>query len=229
MTRRVGFLIALYVVGVLLSCTTGSEDLLSGERKQTLPGMVYDGRNQAIDGAEIEIDGEPTTETDVNGRFFVRLPFGRYRIDISREGYETVSTSFDYRSIGQALHVRMTSVAELLDMTAEQIERRRWDAARTLLDRAYAIDEESPEATYLEAILLYSTDRPLEAADRLQTLLDYGYDDAYVYLFLADLYELQLDDPQRALQYLHQVARRMGDEEVNARILRIESEVEETP
>ena len=231
--RRSIILAAMCLASVLSSCQTATwratRDAIDPTRLQMLPGMVYDGRNQAIDGVDIAVDDRVVAQTDVNGRFFVRLSPDTYRIEARREGYETVSTTFDFVPAGQALHIRMTAIGELLDLATEQIERQRWAEARSFLDRAYVVDATSPEAMYLEAVLLYRTDEPRGAVQRLETLLDYGYDDAYVLLFLADVYQYALDEPRRAVEYLRRVERLIGNEEVSARIIRIEADSEEIP
>ncbi|MCG8479265.1 MAG: carboxypeptidase regulatory-like domain-containing protein [Spirochaetales bacterium] len=231
--RRTVLLVALCVVSVFSSCETTTwrtaRNLIDSDQSQRLPGMVYDGRNQAVSGVDISVDDRLVAQTDINGRFFIRVSPGTYRVDARREGYEAVSTTFDFTPSGQALHIRMTAISELLDMATEQIERQRWEVARSFLGRAYAVDGESPEAMYLEAVLLYRTDEPHQAIERLRVLLDYGYDDAYVLLFLADLYQYALDEPERALDYLRRVERLIGNEEVRARIIQIEADMEEMP
>ncbi len=225
-------LIAMACVVSLVACAT-QEDRFGVDRdletQQTLPGMVYDGRNQAVSSAEISLDGRQIAESDVNGRFFLRLSFGTYQIEVHREGYESIVTTLEYSSMGQALHIRMTSLDELLGSVAEQIERRRWYRAQELLSRAYAIEAESPEAIYLEAILFYRTEQPARAVNRLEDLVERGYDDAYVYLLLADLHEHSLGEPRRAVEYLRLVAQKIGNEEISARIEDIEEKMEEIP
>jgi tetratricopeptide (TPR) repeat protein len=186
--------------------------------------MVYDGRNRAVSGVEFYRRGKRIAVSDVHGRFFLPIRFGDHTIVTHRDGYESESIRFTYHSHPQALHVRITSIDEILETTERAVHLRKWDEAEHLLDRAYDIDADSPSALFLDAVFLYRSDRPTEAIDRLQRLITSGYDDAYVYVFLSDVYEIALDDRELALDHALEAYSRIGSDELGERVRRLQSD-----
>jgi hypothetical protein len=189
--------------------------------------MVYDGRNQPVGGAEIfSASGGRVGVSDVTGRFAVRLLPGTHTVRFRRDGFEQLETTIELSTQTQALHVRMTSFAGLLDLAEEAIEDRRWADAGDEIMRAQAVDSRSPVPRYLAAVLAARTDRPGAAVTVLTDLTVDGYNDPYIHLFLADLYQYRLEIPERALEHLREAAERIGTDEITARIRELEGENE---
>jgi len=207
----IAFLSAL----LLASCGT----LGSNDSKPPFYGMVYDRDNQPVQNAVVVLDGKETAATDVNGRFaLANLDPGVYEVELRKEGYEPLSTSVEYFSPTQVLYVKMTSRDQLLSQAETAIAERRWQEASDLVDRADLVDPDNPATLFLRAVVLFRRGQPEEARAILEGLLARDYREPSIHLFLADILQYRLSDPEGAVSQLREFLRLRYDPVVEERL-----------
>ena len=164
-----------------------------------------------------------TTLSDIHGRYaFPDIPFGPVTLEFTKEGYESLTWSFSFDHPDQVVYVQMTNVDELLDDSADNIQKKDWKSAASTLDRIGKISSDNKVATYLRAELLAGQGKPEEAASLLEGLsskLDASF---AVELSLADLYQDMLDQKDKALVHLRKALAIQGDADVESRIAELE-------
>jgi hypothetical protein len=191
-------------------------------RLAALKGMVYDFENRPVSDAEIGVDGRPAARSDINGRFALEgMSFGRYEVDVAKEGYETASISVDYGDAAQIVYVKMYSAKELLSLSEREADKRNWAEATACLDRIDAVDARDPAARYLRAVVSFRRGEAPRARTILEALLADGYDEPYVQLFLADILQYQLADAGGAEGHLAAYLASKYDPDVERRLLQL--------
>lgn len=211
-------------VTLVLSCATLPKEALLEFEKAPLFGMVYDGASEPVGGALVMTDGEFAAATDINGRFVVPdLARGRHTCVVRREEYEDVTVEFDFMSRGQVIYVRMTSFSQLLSLAETALGKREWGKAEAFLDRASRLKSDDPLVLFFRAILARKRNEPPTARRFLQELLDRGYKEPAVLLFLADIAQYDEGDTEEALFFLRSFSRLKSDPEIEARIQALEA------
>jgi tetratricopeptide (TPR) repeat protein len=192
----------------------------------SLFGMIYDENNQPCGGARLTIDGQPGPQTDIRGRFVVAdLSRGQHAIVARKDGYEDLSVQFTFLNRTDVLYLRMISFDQLLSRAERAFDERKWDDAEAALRRAAKLDSGDTVMMYLEAIRQYKTEKYADAARQLESILSRGEREPYVYLFLADLYEQNLNDLSKAAEYLQRYLERRADADVEKRLADLKAKI----
>jgi predicted Zn-dependent protease len=110
-------------------------------------------------------------------------------------------------------------------MTETALRERRWGEADGLAARALLVAPRDPAVRFLAAAA-YSVPLRMERKSResitiLETLLSEGFQEPAVYLFLADLYEYEEKDYEKALDNLEKYRRLKDDRELEDRYQRL--------
>ncbi len=212
----------LAAAAILSSCVSAKAADPRAFESAPLFGMIYDHGNRPVAAAALSVDGKPGPESDLTGRFVIpRLSKGAHRIVVKKKGYETLSVDLHFEQQTQVLYLQMYSEDQLLEMTETALDGREWFNARDLLERAAKIDDSDPIRRYLSAVLAYRTGKPKDAAATLNGLIGSGIDDPSVYLFLADIYQYSLGQPERAAEFLRRYLEQKSDDDVAARLAAI--------
>ncbi len=201
---------------LLIGCATIPEPDVSG----ALPvhGLVYDYDNLPVPAAVLRIDGKRSALSDVNGRFVSPpIPPGTYDIEVSRDGYETKTVRLEYSHPNQILYAKLYSAEQLLSLAEKALERRDWEAASSLLERAQAVRPGDAAAGYLRAIISFRKGDHGRAQEELGRLLLQGTGDPFIHLFLADLLQYRLGKAEEALEHLDRFLASRCDPDVEAR------------
>lgn len=211
---------ATVVVAFLTSCATMEQTYhTDDDASAPLLGMVYDSVHRPVSGAEVILSPEIAAIADVNGRFvFPPIPLTEYHVRITRDGYEPATFLFDFRDDTQVLYVRLVSTEWLENEAVAAIGRREYRLAEDYLQRAILLSAEDASLMYLRAILLYRQGLHVAAEGAIQRMLDIGYDDPYVRLLLADIYQYGLDREGDAAALLETLIGGSQNEEIRERL-----------
>lgn len=216
---------AVLWIGVVLafaSCAT-QQKMESTPSAPTLLGMVYDHDNRPVADVEISIAGTIRVRTDINGRFAIpEFEFGTYELVFHKTNHEDVHISLNYSDATFVLYVKMISAEQVLAEAEAELGQRHWSSARSCIDRALRLIPDDPSARYLDAVLTFRMGDTARAVTILQALLSGGYNEPYVHLFLADLYQYQLQKPQDAFTHLKAYLSLRYDPDIERRCADIE-------
>ena len=205
----------------IASCATGKGEV---SEKAALFGMIYDEDNQpcaavalSLDGAAVKVETGPVT--DIRGRFVLpEVSRGEHLLLARKEGYEDLSLKVTILNRTDALFLRMISFSQLLAKAEKAIEERKWEEAQELLGRAAKLDTADSVLLYLRAVKAYRLANYPEAVGWLNDILDKGIREPSVYLFLADIFEKKLNDPQSAIRNLRTYLMQRADSDVEKRL-----------
>jgi len=208
---------------LLAGCATGGSDARAFE-KAPLFGMMYDEENQPCAGVKLAVDGAMNQKdtglvTDIRGRFLLPdLARGEHVLVATKEGYEPLRLKIVFLNRTDVLFLRMVSVGQLLAKAEKSLEERKWDEAESLLARAEKLDAGDSALCFLRAVKAYRTGEFTAAVDLLNGILDKGVKEPSIYLFLADIYQENLDDPRKAIEYLDAYLSRRADSDAEKRL-----------
>ncbi len=223
-------LVPAALVCAFLSCSTMPKDNPLDFSEAPFFGMLYDHTNHSVSNADILVDGEKRAVTDINGRFVViNLGKGSHTITVCKEGYETLVAPVGFFNRTNVAYLKIISVEQLIETALAFMDSRKWEDASECITRVERIEKDNVLALYLRAALSYMK-REFTAAELcLKTILELGYDDAYVHLFLADLYEYELLLPLSALEHLQRISDTAFDNEIEQRTIRLRQMYEDPP
>lgn len=201
-------------LSVLSSCKTNEVNTA------ILNGMIYDADNKPVANAKVSVWGSETTTTDVYGHFTFSdlLPDEKYEIHLSKTGYEPQVVNFTFNTISSVMYIRMYSINQLLSLAEDSIKKMDYDTAKQYLDRAETINSNKASISFLRAVIQYRLKKYGDAEQTLLTLLEEGYTEQSVYLFLADLYENELTDITKAEEALKQALSINYDPNIESRL-----------
>ncbi len=186
-------------------------------------GMIYDHHNQACPGVRVSIDGAAGPLSDVNGRFTLpNISRGRHAISVKKESFEEASFDIEYLSRTQVVYLKIISFSQILELAENALTERKLAEAGSFLARAEKIDDDNPLLLYLKAVLELKRGRPTDALALLLSIIEHQTAEPHVYLTLADIYEYDLKDSPKAVSYLKKFAQAVQNDEVQARIKRLE-------
>lgn len=161
--------------------------------------------------------------SDINGRFlFDYVAYGRHKMSFHKDGYEDSQTAFDFLTKSQISYSRLVSQESLFAATERAIEERKWEDAMKFLSRADQIERKEPLSSYLYALIEYRRKDYEKAARILEAIADRDYREPYVFLFLADVYEKHLNDPEGAIRNLKAYLALREDGDLRSRLERLE-------
>lgn len=206
MSSRTGILgfASVFVVALLgVSCT--SQRARDGLAFDAAPlfGMVYDEENQPCAGVRLSVDGREGPLSDVRGRFVVpELTRGEHNLVARKDGYEDLTVSITFLERTDVLHLRMTSFDQLLGMAQEALQDARFGDAEAYCARAERLDPSDAVLRYLFALHAWKTGQFAAAVGHLKAIVSAGGKQPAVLLFLADLYERNLGDREKAIESL---------------------------
>lgn len=217
----------LFFLLFFVSCTTTKKDNLQDFSEAPLFGMVYNYDNQPCSGALVMIDENEGPRTDINGRFVIQsVSKGKHQITVTKDGYEKLDFSFEFLNKSQVLYLRMISFNQLLNEIEKSIENRNWKEGEKLIERAEKMKENDPVELYLKAILLKEKGDVEDSVDTLLNILDLGYNEPYVYLALADIYQYRLNNPAEAIKYIEEYLKLKRNSEVQERLIKLKMEAD---
>lgn len=185
-----------------------------------LNGMIYDADNKPVSEVRVEVNGDHVATSDVQGHFTLsNLKDAKQNgLTASKNGYETTSLNFIYTNATQVLYIRMISGEHLVDEAERAIAGKKWADARSLLERADSAGGDQVSTGYLRAGILSQTKKHAEAASLLENLRAGGANEPYIDLFLADLYEYRLADPEKTREALVRFLASKADDDVERRL-----------
>lgn len=187
--------------------------------------MVYDYDGQHLLGVKIILDDKEGPTSDINGRFILPdIEYGPHTIGLTKDGYESASIDFQFLNKTQVLYMKLASFNQLITLAEGSIKNKKWVEAERTLFRAGKIDGANPVLRYVRSVLAYKTENYEKAESFLKALLDEGYDEAYVHLLLADVYEFGLNDYEKAAMYLKTFLERTQDDAIIERLNKINEE-----
>lgn len=205
-------LIIILCLLTLISCKTMNLE------KSSFSGMIYDGNNEPVSGASVEVNGKKNTVSDMYGRFYLEnLKLNEeYELTISKKDFETVNIDFDFQNITQVAYINMLSSSQLLEKAESAITDGNYDIAETFIHRAEVCSKETLSSRYLQAVVLFRKGN-IDNALNILIQLSITYNEPYIYLFLADIYEYSLKDNDSAQKYLKMYLDKTYDPELEIR------------
>jgi hypothetical protein len=197
--------------------------------KQTQPvlnGMIYDFENEPVTQVQLSVKNGPKTTSDIYGHFRIPdlLDKTTYEITFTKKGYETRIVQLEYFDVSQILYVQLYSAEQLLSLAEKSVSSRDYAAASGFLDRAEAAGGSPVAVGYMRAVVSYSKADWASSVAILNDLLDKGYTESYLYLFLADLYQYKLVDTEKAKKNLGLFLGKTYDPQAAARLAELNRE-----
>jgi tetratricopeptide (TPR) repeat protein len=105
------------------------------------------------------------------------------------------------------------------------IENGEWEESRRLIERAEQIKRDDPVEQYLKAMYLDGKGSTEHAIEILSGIIDQGYHEPYVYLTLADIYQYQLKNQEKAIFCLEEFLKLKRNREAEKRLESLKSEL----
>ena len=200
-------IICLAVLTISACASTKEEsDVITDFETGDVLGMIYDSENRPCYGALIIVDEGPRAikvRSDINGRFLIpELPGGLHTLVATKEGFESNVYNLDYASRKQVLYIRLTSLDTLLDSAESSLDALEWSDAAAFLERAGVIDDRDSRYQTLMGVYSYRIGENETAVSYWENLASRGHRNPFLYLMLADAYQLKLDDPETAAVWL---------------------------
>ena len=212
---------------LLATCTTQGKRGEISFPPAPLYGMVYDADNQPCAGVQVGVDGSAGPQTDIRGRFILpEISRGEHTVSAKKSGYETLLVGISFLNRTDVLHLRMTSFGQLLGMAEKSLGEQRWAEAAAFLGRAEKLDPEDAVLRYLLALKAYRTGASSLAADYLFAILASGNAAPSVYIFLADIFEIDLDERGKAVFYLESYLKLRPDPAAEKRLEELKGRAE---
>lgn len=217
--KQISFYTVIFLsILLFFSCATTRKKSPDDFTEAPLLGMVYDYDNRPCPEALIIIDDNEEVMSDINGRFIISaLSRGNHSVTSKKEGYETLSFSFEFLNRTQVLYLRMISFHQLLIEIENTIEKREWDEVESLNKRAEEIKKDDPVQLYLKAVYLNEKGHPEDAVKILLGIIKDGFDEPVIYLTVGDIYQYKLDNTPEALKYIEKYLEFENDSEVRKR------------
>jgi tetratricopeptide (TPR) repeat protein len=202
---------------VLLSCATTPN---KKNRTQELYGMIYDGNNKPVYNAAVYINGTYAASSDIHGHFSIPKVKPKLPCVISAEkpDYETIQTEFADTDPAYILYMRMFSVDQLITEAEDALKEKNWNRAESFLVRAEKAGGENPSIKYLRGVLAFYKNQYAEAVAVLRGITEAEKNAAFVYLFIADLYQYYLEEPIQAKAFLERFLSLQYDADVRNRV-----------
>ena len=190
--------IILLITVLFYSCSSTKIEMPS------VQGMIYDGSNEAVCDVEVLLNGQKQTVSDIYGHFaLVGLrPETEYTLLLKKLGFEETVLKFSYLNPSQVIYARMYSTSELLALAERETKDKKYDSALIFLERAEKIGENYLSVNYLKSVVFFLKKDYETSLKIAQEIVENGYIDSYVYVLLADIYEIGMNDQEKANGYL---------------------------
>jgi len=183
---------------------------------ESFHGMVYNLNNEPVNGLTVSLfsfkDAESVPEfkvlTDIHGHFNLgALKTGTtYKVDFEKKGYEKKSTIFTYSDPGEILYVKICSGEQYIQLAEAQIKSGNYSEAQKLLQNAENAGANLTVINYLLAVINYKQKNYEIAAAILEKLIEDGSQEAHINLFLADIYQYNIKNMEKAKYHLQHYA-----------------------
>ena len=192
-----------------------------------LNGMIYDKDNRPVTDTTINVDGIFKASSDVYGRF--SLPglkkYESHSVQITKKGFEPADIDLVYTDPTQVIYIQMYSAPQLIAEAETAIQAQDWQNAESLLQRSEKSGGDPAAIGYLKAVLAFKKELYTEAVSILNKLLSEGKTQAYICLFLADIYEYKLNDTNAAQENLRKFLESRYDPDVELRLDKLKDAV----
>lgn len=188
--------------------------------KTFVQGMIYNSDNEAVSDAEIYLDDEEITVSDIYGHFTLdQLTLNKdYVLTAKKKGYEDSNLTFRFLNASQVIYLKMYSAGELLAEAEKKASEREYGEALHFIERAECTNASKMSTDYLKAIIYFQRQEYDRALDIAEGLLDEGFTDPYVYLLLADIYEKGFGNVEKTEEYLEQFLKLSYDPAIKMRL-----------
>jgi len=222
-----GKLVLLFaVLGAAVGCSTTEK---MSATSAVLRGMVYNTSRTPVLDMKVSLirDGRETGSvlTDIHGRYFIpEVPYGPVTLRFLKDSYEPLDWSFSFDKPTQVVYVQVSSLNELLDRAAGNIQKRQWADAASCLERIRKMQPDNAIASYLEGEMMARQGNPEAAAALLEKLSTDKSTYLAVELALADIYQNTLAQPDKALIHLRKAALIRDDIDIENRITTLEKQ-----
>ncbi len=235
LTRRISQLAwAILALVLAVSCASTSDSPGFTSTKEVLRGMVYNSDRLPVGEATISLlSGGKTTQTtlsDIHGRYaLLEVPYGSVTLQFTKDGYEPLTWSFNYKVPSQIVYVQMSNLDELIDKAADAVQKRDWESTNSYFERIRKLDAQNRVASFLEAQMLTRQGRPDSAVEILERMAQADQPSLAVELALADLYQDKLKRVDLALGHLRKALIIQNDPDVKIRIQDLEKSLSSNP
>ncbi len=192
-------------------------------KKKPVPvlyGMIYDRDNRPVNNADVYVNGNYEAASDIHGHFAltkIKL-YESCVVEVRKHNYESVSLDLAYTDPGLVVYVNMLSSEQLISEAEAALQKREWQRTVNFLDRAETAGGDMLSIQYLRAVLCLHRGDAAGSLELLTSLTEGGADYAFLYLFMADIYQYHLDDLQQAAVYLKRFLSIQYDADVQLRL-----------
>lgn len=217
----------ILIMFIFCSCATKPATVDESLEMPPINGMIYDYDNVPVSAAVIRVNAEKKAVSDINGRFFLSgLEPSNFSISVEREGYEAKSVSLEYSNPNQILYIKIFSAEQLLSLAEKALEKRDWATTEMYLRRAGKIRPDDVSVRFIQAVLAFRKDDPRKSQEALESLIADGVNDPFVHLFLADIFQFKLNQPEKAIPHLNRFLDMRYDPDIEKRRTELKKSVE---
>lgn len=160
----------------LVSCST-IKGVNYKDKEAMMYGMVYDGKEIAVEEVSVYVDGKLKAVSDMRGRFILKFYYGnvmdkkKHQIRLEKDGYEKVQAEIFYDPMS-LLYFRLRSGEDVIRETEEKIERAAYEDGEELAKEVGRIKGYEVDGKYLAAIIKLRKKEKAKALEILNTIED---------------------------------------------------------
>jgi len=207
----------MLLAGTFFSCLSNSK-LDSDFVTAALMGKITDMDNQPCSNVTVTIDNSMYSISDINGSFYFNaVTRGVHTFKFSKPGYKEEFRDYDFLNISQVIYQKMISLEQILSAIETALDEKKFSLVQDYLIEGEKIDDKNPILNYLYGVFYFKAARYDLAIAKLEELLKAGYDEAFLYLTLADLYEYHKGDLVSAHNYILKYMESVDDNLITAR------------
>jgi hypothetical protein len=186
--------------------------------------MIYDRDNKPVHNAAVYVNGKYMVSSDINGHFIIPQMRTRqqYAIKVNKTHYEEIQIETAYMDPAYVLYIKMMSGDQFLAEAEHALKEKDWSKTETLLAKAKEAGAGGDSIQYLRAVLSFYRERYEEALEFLYGLEEKEKNAPYLYLFIADIYQYRLNNPEKAQVYLRRFLELCYNVEVKNRLGELE-------
>ncbi len=173
--KKIYVFVFLFITLLCFSCKSNKISKLDYKSYDPyMYGMVYDYDNKPVENAQIFINDELITSTDIQGRFILnykRDDQNEFLLRIEKNLYEIVESKFTFDPLN-VLYIRLINSQQLLLLAEEKMTNLNYFEAENLLQRALKLSSDRDDIKYLLCIALLKqekTDIAFEYLKKIKT------------------------------------------------------------
>lgn len=169
--------------------STSVKNVKYKDTNPVLYGMVYDYDNSPVPDAEIYVNEQYITRSDVQGRFMITSSAKRNEkllVRVEKDTFEAVEDSF-LNDPMNVMYFRLPNASQLLALAEDSTEKHLYEEAIEYLERGHKLAPHRSDISYLRCIVLYKQGKTNDAISELKALRKTETNNVYLEEFIKKL------------------------------------------